>query len=139
MLIPASAGHAAVKGSSLFRLYRSAQGDKLQVLQRLMAGYRRTARTAALTPFHTFLQRSLERGRVVKCLTRNFDGLETRDRPDLEEQVVMLHGDNRVLTCGDGRCPNVLGDDVESYESDFLAGNPVFCPSCCARREFSRR
>ncbi|KAG8734299.1 hypothetical protein FRC10_011774 [Ceratobasidium sp. 414] len=135
VLVPASAGRTAVKGSGLFRSYLSAQGENLQVLQKLMASYRRTARTAALTPFHAFLRRALEQGRVVKCLTRNFDGLETRDRPDLEEKVVMLHGDNRVLTCGDGRCPNVFGDDVESYEADFLAGNPVFCPSCCARRD----
>ncbi|KAG8721219.1 hypothetical protein FRC08_014952 [Ceratobasidium sp. 394] len=135
VFIAPSGRRGPVKGSSLFTFYRSAEGDRLRILHKLMANYRQIARTAALSPFHIFLQRALSKGHIVKCLTRNFDGLETRGRPDLEDKVVMLHGDNRVLTCGDGLCPNVVGDDVDRYDSDFLAGELVLCPSCCTRRD----
>jgi NAD-dependent SIR2 family protein deacetylase len=48
----------------------------------------------------------------------------------------MLHGDNRVLTCGSGRCPNISGDEVIEFDNRFLAGEDVPCRFCAAKREY---
>lgn len=101
-----------------------------------MTEMRIAARNASLTPFHLFLQRAIDEGRVFRCLTRNFDGLETRDRADLTSQVTMLHGDNRILTCPAPHCCNVDDEDeIRSYDQNFLNREDVNCPGCIATSE----
>ncbi|KAG8721964.1 hypothetical protein FRC08_008358 [Ceratobasidium sp. 394] len=72
--------------------------------------------------------------RIAKCLSRNFDGLETRDKPEFAEKVVMLHGDNRILACRGTRCEYIVGEEAMSFNSDFLLEKAVPCPSCIKER-----
>lgn len=103
---------------------------------RFMAERRQQARTAPLTPFHEFLHHAMDKGSAFKCLTRNFDGLETRDRPDLSSRVEMLHGDNRVLTCPGLSCSNIEGAEASAFDESFLNGTAVDCPDCVSTCKF---
>ena len=98
-----------------------------------MTEYRIKARAAQLTPFHQFLHRAMDEKRVAHCLTRNFDGLETRDRPDLVDDVLMLHGDNRVLTCLAPTCGYISGEQVAQYDHLLTNGQDIRCPTCVSK------
>jgi NAD-dependent SIR2 family protein deacetylase len=99
-----------------------------------MTTLRRHARVAALTDFHTFIHTMLDTNRAVKCLTRNFDCLETRDRPDLSDKVMEIHGRNDTLTCLGGHVLAKPGTATD-YDGLFLKGAEVPCPSCAGMCE----
>jgi NAD-dependent SIR2 family protein deacetylase len=134
-MIPEQSGTPSVKGSELFTKSSSAEGIRLRAINKIMTQWRICARTARLTPFHTFLHRALDQGRVVKCLTRNFDGFESRDRLDLLPKILMLHGDNRILTCLNTSCGDMVGDQVEKLDGAFMNEEDVPCPDCMKRRK----
>jgi NAD-dependent SIR2 family protein deacetylase len=95
-----------------------------------MTKLRIKSRSAPLGAFHRFIHRAFDENRVVKCLTRNFDGLETRDRPDLADRIMMVHGDNRVLRCSAPGCSGIEGKDDLDVEAKLLMGTLIECPSC---------
>lgn len=110
----------------------STEGPKvgqLTALNFVMTTLRQHARTARLTDFHNLIATMLETGRAPMCLTRNFDGLETRDRPDLKSKVIELHGTNDTLSCPAGHVP-IGPEDISNYDDDFLKGVEIACPVC---------
>ncbi|KAG8721069.1 hypothetical protein FRC08_016042, partial [Ceratobasidium sp. 394] len=133
-IVPARSGRPGAKWASIFAKHVTLDSFEVQHLNRLMAEFRVSAQTAALSPFHIFLQRAMTEDRIAKCLSRNFDGLETRDKPEFAEKVVMLHGDNRNLACRNLRCEYITGEEAMSFNSDFLLGKTVPCPSCIKER-----
>lgn len=124
-----------VKYADLFHNYSTLEGGKLAAFNILMTRLRKTARSAPLGNFHKFLHRAFDEGRVIQCLTRNFDGLETRDRPDLIKRVIMVHGDNRVLRCCSPDCAGVFGKTVTNLDRKLASGELVECMSCVAAGE----
>lgn len=72
----------------------------------------------------------MDLGECSTCITQNFDGLETRDRPDLLSRVVRLNGDNNTLACSAPKCLKLEDDRVGSYDARFLEGETILCPSC---------
>jgi NAD-dependent SIR2 family protein deacetylase len=102
-----------------------------------MATLRAKSRWASLSKFHQFLHRAFDNGLVARWLTRNFDGLETRDRPDLVDHVLMVHGDNQVLRCASPDCPGISGDAVVELDMRLLRGELVMCPACFTPGEIS--
>lgn len=105
----------------------------MAALNVVMTGLRKKARSAPLGKFHKFIHRAFDENRVAKCLTRNFDGLETRDRPDLATKILMVHGDNRVLRCSARNCAGVTGQETIELEEDLLKGILVECTSCSSK------
>ncbi|KAF8593576.1 DHS-like NAD/FAD-binding domain-containing protein [Ceratobasidium sp. AG-I] len=103
---------------------------QINVINKATTAYRIMARQATPTNFHRFVQRKMDLGECSRCITRNFDGLETRDRSDLSSRVTMLHGDNNTLRCSVLRCSSVQGEQVASFDARFLEGETVSCPSC---------
>ncbi|KAG8721437.1 hypothetical protein FRC08_012999 [Ceratobasidium sp. 394] len=134
VVVPAGRGQRQIKGSTLFSSYYSLDDRDSRVLNRLMTELRVKARQAPLSPFHRFIHRAMSHGRIKKVFTRNFDGLETRDRPDLADRVCMLHGDNRILSCPNAECPDIRGDDTQKYDQEYLNMEPPLCPSCVIQR-----
>ncbi|KAG9128201.1 hypothetical protein FRC07_003132 [Ceratobasidium sp. 392] len=99
-----------------------------------LAKSRIAARQAPLTPVIKFIHQKMDDGECSRCITRSFDGLELRDRPDLQDSIIMLHGDNRRLRCEAGSCGQVVdGAQVDGYDAMLLAGETVPCPACAAR------
>jgi NAD-dependent SIR2 family protein deacetylase len=126
-----------VKYSALFSDYLTLEGSKLAQFNMIMTKLRRSARQAPLGNFHKFLHLAFDSGRVVYCLTRNFDGLETRDRQDLIDDVVMVHGDNRILRCAFPDCPGIFGEHVALLDQKLLDGELVECTACLAVGEWA--
>ncbi|KAG9090148.1 hypothetical protein FS749_000786 [Ceratobasidium sp. UAMH 11750] len=139
VVIPGTRGKRDVKGSDLLTNAREDNEERLLCLNRLMTKRRIDARHAPPSPFHTMLAKFLESGKLLKCLTKNVDGLETVGSPKLAERVTMLHGDNRVLTCLEVGCPDICAADVIKFDGAFLNDEPVPCPSCEEKREMRRR
>ncbi|KAG9099177.1 hypothetical protein FRC06_005545 [Ceratobasidium sp. 370] len=112
---------------------------QLQTINKAMTQFRIQARQVELTPFHRFIHRKIDMGECTSCITANFDGLEARHRPDLRSRMVMLHGDNTTLACPAPGCPELNGDEVHSFDSRFLTGETVLCPSCVTASNLPRR
>ncbi|KAG8793775.1 hypothetical protein FRC12_001629 [Ceratobasidium sp. 428] len=99
----------------------------------VLAYYRHLAREAQLPPMHEFVQGMLSTGECTWCITENFDGLETRGRPGLDERVIRLKGFNEELRCSSPGCRTLRGSAIDRFSADFLKGLPVPCPTCVAK------
>jgi hypothetical protein len=92
----------------------------LASLNSVMAARRVAARSAAASGFHRFLTRMFVEGRLERCLTTSFDGLEACGDPALESKTIMLHGDNRVLRCCRRGCPGVSEEETAELDDTLL-------------------
>lgn len=133
---PAQQGRAGVKNSQLREDSSVLTAETMKDINLLLVKDRISARSAYLTSFHKLLQRLIDEGRVVRCLTRNYDGLETRDRPELQPKVTMLHGDNRILICSNLDCTEIGGEGVAQFDANFLNREAVQCPGCLRTRKW---
>ncbi|KAG8691687.1 hypothetical protein FRC11_012892 [Ceratobasidium sp. 423] len=122
------------KGKDLFLSTTGPAANQLFALNHIMTTLRQHARTAELTDCHRLITLMLDTGRAAKCLTRNFDGLETRERPDLSSKVIEMHGSNNWLSCPAGHLPVGPGDILQ-YDDDFLKGIELTCPTCLEKRQ----
>ncbi|KAG8737231.1 hypothetical protein FRC10_008417, partial [Ceratobasidium sp. 414] len=104
--------------------------SQIQVINKALTTYRLKALQVPLPDFHQFVHSKMSLGECSTCITLNFDGLETRDRPELKPRTVMLHGDNNVLACSAPRCKTIEGEQVRSFDTRLLEGETVLCPSC---------
>ncbi|KAG8762682.1 hypothetical protein FRC11_008065 [Ceratobasidium sp. 423] len=127
------------KGKDIFMNSGGPKQNQLAALNYLMTTLRQHARSVPLTDFHRLITVMLDTGRAVKCITRNFDGLETRDRPDLKSKVIEMHGNNNALSCPAGHLP-IGPEDILAYEEDFSKGIEITCPTCLSKaRERSEK
>ncbi|KAG8732399.1 hypothetical protein FRC10_000948 [Ceratobasidium sp. 414] len=138
VVIPGTGQQRAVKGSDLLANSQGAEGVRLACLNRLMTQRRIAARKAVHSPFYVLLEKLMVAGVVRKCVTKNVDGLETDWCPRDSDKVVMVHGDNRVLTCLES-CPDICGEEVIKFDDLFLNDRPVTCPSCEQKRDQRKR
>ncbi|KAG9084732.1 hypothetical protein FS749_005000 [Ceratobasidium sp. UAMH 11750] len=121
----------AIKDCSRFNLNAKNLGeDKLAAFNKVMADLRIRARSATPSTFHQLLQHTLHERRVVRCLTCNFDGLETIGDSENEGRVVMMYGDNRRLHCCTEDCAGVDAQRQKHIEDELLSGRTVLCPPC---------
>ncbi|KAG9101958.1 hypothetical protein FS749_001007 [Ceratobasidium sp. UAMH 11750] len=134
-VIPSAGRKRAIRGSDLLTKSEGVEGERLQHLNHFATKRRIDARLARPSSFHLLLNRFMEAGRLRKCVTKNVDGLETAQFPQLAKKVTMVHGDNRVLTCLERSCPDISGEEVNTFDEAFLARHPVPCPSCQKKRE----
>ncbi|CAE6361975.1 unnamed protein product [Rhizoctonia solani] len=118
-----------VAGKDVFANTDAAGGLHVKVLNYIMTSLRQHARVAPVTDFHRLIQTMLNTDRAVKCLTRNFDGLETRDQPNLATKVIELHGKNDTISCLSGHTISTNGEII-GYEDMFMQGDEVPCPTC---------
>ena len=95
----------------------------------------------AQTETHRFLQALKRSGKLRRCYTQNFDGLEARAglNADMESEdceVVQLHGNLDTLRCSS--CGHSEAwDDVD--EAALSSGKIVHCPKCTSRVEERRQ
>ncbi|KAG9100871.1 hypothetical protein FRC06_003590 [Ceratobasidium sp. 370] len=104
--------------------------DKLAAFNKLMAGFRKQARTAPPTNFYRFLHRVFREQRVKRCFTQNIDGLETQGYVGPQPRITMICGDNRMLRCPTKACRQVDTRHATSIDSKLLLGETVICASC---------
>jgi NAD-dependent SIR2 family protein deacetylase len=121
-----------VKYLALFSDYLTLEQSKLAQCNMIMMKLQRSAHQAPLGNFHKFLHLTFDSGQVVYCLTCNFNGLETQDRQDLIDNVVMVHGDNQILCCTFPDCPGIFGEHVAPLDQKLLAGELAECTACLA-------
>jgi NAD-dependent SIR2 family protein deacetylase len=103
--------------------------DKLAAFNKFMADLRTKALDAPDSQFHQLLGRLFGEGRIVKCLTANFEGLEAQKTED-SSRIISMRGDNLSLRCS---TPSCLGIDILSHMSmhrSFQMGESVSCPAC---------
>lgn len=95
------------------------------------------ARSAPTTNCHRLIATLFDAGRLLRCYTQNIDGLQTRDRSDMAEVVLEMHGTNAQLVCL--KCSEQPPGPVDDFDLFFLEGGDVPCPSCTAYSEWSDR
>jgi NAD-dependent histone deacetylase SIR2 len=93
-----------------------------------MARLRKLCREVDLTSCHNLIAKLHDSGRLVRCYTQNIDGLQTRDRQDMNEVIFELHGTNVHLKCG--RCKNRPAQPSSEFDEQLLAGGYALCPTC---------
>jgi NAD-dependent SIR2 family protein deacetylase len=125
----------SVKVSTLFKQYKKVKDEELAGLNALMARLRINARHAPLGKFHEFLRRAIKEEQLLLCLTRNFDGLETRYPDESLDLILRMHGDNREMRCSSLNCPGVGGQRLDEFDDRLLDGELVECPHCSVKGE----
>ncbi|KAG9100038.1 hypothetical protein FS749_016457 [Ceratobasidium sp. UAMH 11750] len=102
--------------------------NTLGVLNRVMLDLRIQARQASPTAFHQLVHAFFSLQCLVQCYTQNFDGLQTKDHPEMEPMVYEIHGSNMQLKCR--VCHSTVPGHTEAFDRSLANENPVECPHC---------
>jgi NAD-dependent histone deacetylase SIR2 len=126
-----------LRGSELFESRTLQDHGKRKVFNQEMARMRIACREAELTSCHVLVARLYDAKQLVRCYTQNIDGLQTRDRQDMEEVVFELHGTNVHIKCG--VCNRRPIQPPSDFDEQLLSNGYAACPTCLANpaREFS--
>ncbi|KAG8725126.1 hypothetical protein FRC09_008138 [Ceratobasidium sp. 395] len=108
---------------------------EIAILNQAAAKRRIDIRQAPRLKISMLLEGFNNAGRLGECVTCNVDGQEAWGNVELANRMTMLFGDNNVLFCPAGSCPEFKGQFVLDHESDLVSGRPAVCPSCKQRRE----
>ncbi|KAF8595559.1 DHS-like NAD/FAD-binding domain-containing protein [Ceratobasidium sp. AG-I] len=135
-------GRGGIDGAELFSLRTLSDPVKLKVFNRTMTEMRIKARQTTITSCHSLISALFDAGRLLRCYTQNIDGLQTRDRSDMVEVVLEMHGSNSELVCL--KCHERPPGRAADFDNVFLDNGFAVCPRCeeqCdkAERENKRR
>lgn len=118
----------SLAGGDLFNKSTLENLDKIALLNMVLTDLRIRCRGAPTTAFHRLVSALHYRGRLQRCYTQNFDGLQTRDYPDLATMVCELHGSNQRTRCQ--ICHSVCNLPIDTMDEAFLETGLVQCPAC---------
>ncbi|KAF8593792.1 DHS-like NAD/FAD-binding domain-containing protein, partial [Ceratobasidium sp. AG-I] len=104
--------------------------NKVALLNIILTKIRIKCRDAAPTAFHNLVHELHRQGRLQRCYTQNFDGLQTRDYPALTSMVHELHGSNQRVRCL--ICRAVCNLPLDCLDQEFLNTGLVHCLVCQA-------
>jgi NAD-dependent histone deacetylase SIR2 len=121
---------ATMPTSELFDLETLRNPDRLLAYGRFMANMRMQARSAPSTPCHALIAQLHDAGRLLRCYTQNIDGLQTRDRMDMSEVVLELHGSAR-LKCH--LCCEYPSEDAQKLDLRMVQEGKISCSECPRR------
>jgi NAD-dependent histone deacetylase SIR2 len=130
-------GGRTLKGSELFDLATLDNDDTRYILNKVMLELRVQVRRARPTAFHRLVSAFHSLGRLAQCYTQNFDGLQTRDDPDMDKVVFELHGTNKELKCR--VCHRRPPQPAEDYDQRLADETVVACPHCLKDGELDKR
>ncbi|KAG9077670.1 hypothetical protein FRC06_008776 [Ceratobasidium sp. 370] len=125
------------KGRDMFDLDVLKSQRTVKWLNQVMTKLRQQARSAPLTHFHRFIIQAFESGRLLRCYTQNFDGLQTREHPEVKARVFEVHGTNYELICR--TCNRHPTRPVHEYDDVFLRVGTVACPWCHENADKARQ
>ncbi|KAG9120911.1 hypothetical protein FRC07_003361 [Ceratobasidium sp. 392] len=114
--------------SELFDLGTLRDAERRRASGRFMARSRIYARSAKKTAGHAAITRLFDEGRLVRCYTQNIDGLQTRERSDMCDKVLELHGSNVRLLCHICRSPPI--EDLATLDDRLIRDGEVRCTKC---------
>lgn len=117
-----------VDGADLFSVRSLNDPGRFIVFNRTLTEMRIKARQTPITSCHSFIAALFDAGRLLRCYTQNIDGLQTRDRPDMAEVVLEMHGSNAELVCH--KCRKRPARPVEDFDQPLLEDGYAVCPSC---------
>ena len=117
-----------LQGRDLFDISTMQNAEKLALFNQIMTDLRIKSRTTPTTTFHKFVSMLNRQGRLQRCYTQNFDGLEIRENPELETYIYNIHGTNTQLICR--TCGQQPGASVKKFDKEFLESGLVQCPHC---------
>ncbi|CAE6435088.1 unnamed protein product, partial [Rhizoctonia solani] len=120
--------HQQLKGSELFESSTIRDHEKRKVFNQEMARMRVACRAVDLTSCHLLIEKLYDTGRLVRCYTQNIDGLQTRNRQDMEEAVFELHGSNMYLKCA--ICKTRPVQPPPKFDEQLLSLGYAACPTC---------
>jgi len=113
--------------------------ERRKELYKCLVDIRNTSKSEdlVLTDTHRFLEVLHRSGKLQRCYTQNFDGLEVRaelsgDMESKECKVVQLHGNLDSFRCS--YCAHLTSWDGV-YETVLVSGEEVSCPNCVSNRE----
>ncbi|KEP47953.1 SIR2 family transcriptional regulator, partial [Rhizoctonia solani 123E] len=98
-----------------------------------MVRLRRLSRNAELTSCHKYINQLRDKGRLLRCFTQNIDGLQTRERSDMSQVVVELHGNNVLLLCH--KCNRLPKEDIEELDERIMRDGMIECSRCNENRQ----
>ncbi|KAG8717071.1 hypothetical protein FRC08_008235 [Ceratobasidium sp. 394] len=119
-----------LKGSELFESRTLADSEKRKAYSKALTRMRVMARDAEVTSCHVLITKLFDDGCLSRCYTQNIDGLQTRDRGDMEHAVVELHGTNAHLKCS--TCKMRPTQPARDFDQRILSDGYVLCPLCLA-------
>ncbi|KDN38119.1 hypothetical protein RSAG8_09715, partial [Rhizoctonia solani AG-8 WAC10335] len=125
-----------LRGSELFDSRTLLDHEKRKVFNQEMARMRMACRQTKPTTCHALIARLYDNKQLVRCYTQNIDGLQTRDRQDMEEVVFELHGTNMHVKCG--VCNRRPTQSPGDFDQKLLSNGYAACPTCLSNptREF---
>ncbi|KAG8678339.1 hypothetical protein FRC08_017852 [Ceratobasidium sp. 394] len=123
-----TSGSTTIRGRDLFNLDMLNSLNTLGVLNRVMLDLRIQAQQASPTAFHQLVHAFFSLQCLVQCYTQNFDGLQTKDHPEMEPMVYEIHGSNMQLKCR--VCHSTVPGHTEAFDRSLANENPVECPHC---------
>lgn len=86
------------------------------------------ARDAQLRSCHLLIERLFDCSRLVRCYTQEVDGLQTRNRADMKEVVVELHGNNLYLKCSS--CNQWPQEASSVFDNALIRDGTARCSRC---------
>ncbi|KAG9082341.1 hypothetical protein FRC06_005113, partial [Ceratobasidium sp. 370] len=104
--------------------------EGLAIFNQVLTKMRIQARTTPITTFHQLVLQLGNSGTLQRCYTQNFDGLQTRNSPELADKILELHGNNNVLTCR--VCMNQALQPAVTFDQEMQKTGLVKCPHCVA-------
>ncbi|KAG8719326.1 hypothetical protein FRC08_003105 [Ceratobasidium sp. 394] len=117
-------------GKDLFNVSTLTDVDKLAIFNQVLTEMRIQARTTPITAFHELVLQLGNSGILQRCYSQNFDGIQTRDSPNLVDKIVELHGSNNVLTCR--VCMKEAPEPAMMFDREMQRTGLVKCPQCVA-------
>ncbi|KAG8734192.1 hypothetical protein FRC11_009294 [Ceratobasidium sp. 423] len=117
-----------LRGSELFESRTLLDHNKRKIFNQEMARMRVAFRATKPTSCHEMIARLYDNKQLVRCYTQNIDGLQTRDRKDMEEVVFELHGTNVYLKCC--VCNRRPTQPPSDFDEQLLSHGYAPCPIC---------
>ena len=128
-----------LRGSDLFDSVLFKDEQATRIFFSFMAELHKLTSNATPTRTHEFIRRLHESGKLVRCLTQNIDGLESRaglscDLFSKECPIVQLHGTLEKVSCSQCNSERLFDEEVSRV---FLNGETMPC-AACERKRFLR-
>ncbi|KAG8724023.1 hypothetical protein FRC09_000766 [Ceratobasidium sp. 395] len=119
-----------LQGSDLFESRTIRCRETRVPYSQALAEMRQLSRTVHATSCHDLISWLFDHGRLLRCYTQNIDGLQTRDRQDMEDVVFELHGTNIHLRCH--ICHLRPAEPASDFDDQILSEGYAYCPRCSA-------
>ncbi|KAG8762684.1 hypothetical protein FRC11_008067 [Ceratobasidium sp. 423] len=126
-------GGVELRGDQLFDVSSLQSSQKLALMNQEMAKIRLKSREASIPKFQAWVALLNKQGRLRRCYTQNFDGLQLRAERAMATKVYEVHGSNQRLRCH--TCSYLCARPIEDFDHILSTQGLAQCTNCQAIAE----